>query len=143
MESSEIMNNSKSRHAIIVIKNKENKYLQYYDERWDSYLFLNCKLYDDSNNEIIKEYVSKQLSIDINKITSIYVGEKVHTKFSESAQKEKEYQHYFYDVKIEGIDSLLLDNTKYRWYSYDELLNDDRIKKVNSDIVGFIKEFNL
>ena len=89
MESSEIMNNSKSRHAIIVIKNKENKYLQYYDERWDSYLFLNCKLYDDSNNEIIKEYVSKQLSIDINKITSIYVGEKVYTKFSESAQREK------------------------------------------------------
>lgn len=136
------MINSKSRHAIIVIKNNENKYLQYYDERWDSYLFLNCKLHDNSD-EIVKEYVSKQLNIDINKITCIYVGEKVHTKFSESAKKEKDYQHYFYDVKIEGVDSLLLDNAKYRWYSYDELLNDDRIKKVNSDIVGFIKEFNL
>ena len=32
-----------SKHAIIVIKNN-NKYLQYYDLRWDSYLFLNCKL---------------------------------------------------------------------------------------------------
>ena len=76
-------------------------------------------------------------------LNSIYVGEKVHTKFSESAQREKEYQHYFYDVKIEGIDSHFFDTTKYRWYSYDELLNDDRIKKVNSDIVGFIKEFNV
>ena len=85
------MINSKSRHAIIVIKNNENKYLQYYDERWDSYLFLNCKL-SDNNNEIVKEYVSKQLNIDINRITCIYVGEKVHTKFSESAKKEKEYQ---------------------------------------------------
>ena len=32
------------KHAIIIIKNKENKYLQYYDERWQSYLFLNCKI---------------------------------------------------------------------------------------------------
>ena len=49
------MNSSKSRHAIIVIKNKENKYLQYYDERWDSYLFLNCKLYDDNNNRLVRK----------------------------------------------------------------------------------------
>ena len=31
-------------HSIIVIKNEKNEYLQYYDEKWKSYLFLNCKL---------------------------------------------------------------------------------------------------
>ena len=30
--------------AIIIIKNKNNEYLQYYDERWNSYLFLNCRI---------------------------------------------------------------------------------------------------
>ena len=30
-------------HAIIVIKNENSKYLQYFDEGWNSYLFLNCK----------------------------------------------------------------------------------------------------
>lgn len=35
-----------STHAIIIIKNENDEYLQCYDERWNSYLFLNCKLYD-------------------------------------------------------------------------------------------------
>lgn len=34
----------KHMHAIIIIKNEKGEYLQYYDERWNSYLFLNCKL---------------------------------------------------------------------------------------------------
>jgi len=28
----------KHTHAIIIIKNNENKYLQYFDKRWNSYL---------------------------------------------------------------------------------------------------------
>ena len=55
--------NSKSRHAIIVIKNNENKYLQYYDERWDSYLFLNCKLHDNSDEIVKTEIVDDGLDI--------------------------------------------------------------------------------
>ena len=32
---------------------------------------------------------------------------------------------------------------EYKWFSYSELMNNERIKKVNSDIIQFIKEFNL
>ena len=128
-----------SKHAIIVIKNDNNEYLQYYDERWNSYLFLNCKL-EDNNENIIRKYVSDVLKVDINNITCEYISDKIHTKFSESAQKLKEYHHYFYKVII-GITFNISDN--YKFLSYEKLMNDERIKKVNSDIIGFIKELNL
>ena len=42
------------KHAIIVIKNEKNEYLQYYDKRWNSYLFLNCKMNDKlEKNDIL------------------------------------------------------------------------------------------
>ena len=43
-------------HAIIIIKNKD-KYLQYYDERWDSYLFPNMKLKEEFRDIDIIKYV--------------------------------------------------------------------------------------
>ena len=32
------------KHSIIIIKNEENEYLQYFDKKWNSYLFLNSKM---------------------------------------------------------------------------------------------------
>ena len=137
------------KHAIIVIKNSNNEYLQYFDNRWDSYLFLNCKLSENFNNETIVDYISEKLKIDKEKIQCQYIGKKVHTKFSQSAQREKEYEHFFYEAIIDRIPStmeeknFLINDESYCWYSYDELQGDKRIQKVNSDIVSFIKEFNL
>lgn len=128
-----------SKHAIIVIKNDDNEYLQYYDDRWNSYLFLNCKLEDNDEN-IVKKYVSDILKVDVNKINCKYISDKIHTKFSESAKQEKEYHHYFYKVIINSEFNI---NNNYKFFSYDELKNDKRIREVNSDIVEFIKEFNL
>ena len=48
------------KHAIIIIKNEENKYLQYYDNRWESYLFPNCKINDKTDYDKIKEELNKQ-----------------------------------------------------------------------------------
>ena len=134
------------KHAIIVIKNDRNEYLQYFDEKWNSYLFLNCKLEENFNEEIIKKYVSEKLKINEEDIKSEYIGKKTHTKFSESAKINKEYEHYFFKVntKLYNDDTYFyIDNIKYGWYSYNELENDKRIQEVNSDIVGFIKEYNL
>ena len=32
-----------SKHAIIIVKNMRGEYLQYYENSWNGYLFLNCK----------------------------------------------------------------------------------------------------
>ena len=131
-------------HSIIVIKNKNNEYLQYYDERWNSFLFMNCKLDDNFNENTIIDYVSEKLNIEKENISCFYIGDKVHKKYSVSALKEKEYHHYFYKVDIDiNQNDFQIGDIKYCWYSYEKLKNDKRIMEVNSDIVSFIKEFNL
>lgn len=134
------------KHAILVIKNKKSEYLQYYDEKWNSYLFLNCKMNDANDKESIIEKITNDFNISKDKIELNLIGEKKHKKFSESAKIEKEYIHYFYDVKLNrefDNRSFKINNIDYRWFSYEELLKDERIQKVNSDIVGFIKEFKM
>lgn len=77
------------KHAIIIIKNNNNEYLQYYDNIWKSFLFLNCKLFDDKENENnIKKLLEEKLKR--NKIERIkFLGNKIHKKYSESAKKKK------------------------------------------------------
>ena len=134
------------KHSILVIK-KENKYLQYYDNDWKSYLFLNCKIENKDSIETIKNYLKTQLNL--NNFDIQYVGVKKHSKFSEKHQKMKEYEHYFYNIKLKedfkyyDSDTFEVDGVIFKWFTHDELLNDERIKKVNSDIISFVKEFNL
>ena len=133
-------------YAIIVIKNKKEEYLQYYDEIWKSYLFLNCKLPNGDDSVAVIDHISKMLDIDKEFINVSSIGKKQHKKFSESAKKEKEYIHYFYDMKLDvklPDNEFELNNVMYKWFSYSDLMKNERIQKVNSDIVQFIKEFNM
>ena len=133
-------------HAIIVIKNKKSEYLQYFDEGWNSFLFLNCKLPNGNDEKIIKNKVSNEFNLNNEVIEVYYVGNKKHTKFSETAKREKEYIHYFYKIDLNTRfeeNNFEMNGKKYKWYSYKDLLEDKRIKQVNSDIVKFIKDFNL
>lgn len=137
------MENEK-RHAIIIIK-KDNEYLQYYDERWNGHLFLNCKLKDENDISKIKEEARKVLGPN-KKIKVNYLWDIVHTKFSESAKIYKLYRHYFFDVNTKYLPEYMLEKEftlnqiKYRWFSMEELESDPRIQEINSDIVGWIKE---
>ena len=98
---------------------------------------------------IIKNYKNNQdwfVKIDKNLIEARCVGYKRHRKFSESAKKEKEYVHYFYDIHLNtrlNLDDFEIDGILYKWYTYEELMNDSRIQKVNGDVIGFMKEFGL
>ncbi len=132
------------KHAIIIIKNLNGEYLQYYDERWESYLFLKCKIENQFDVEKIENEVRQKLDISEMKVS--YIMDKIHTKFSERDKIDKEYHHYFFIVDIKNMNEQMLNkefvmnNIKFKWYSYEELLADERIQKVNSDIVSFVKE---
>jgi len=134
------------KHTILIIKNKEKAYLQYYDLRWNSYLFFNTKIVDSLEEDDIKEKISQELHISKDKIEVTILFDKVHSKFSESAQKEKLYHHYFYQISFKEEPDFFkkkeftINETKYKWFKMSELENNQRIQKVNSDIVGFIKE---
>jgi hypothetical protein len=137
------------KHAIIVIKNNKNEYLQYFDEKWNCYLFMNCKLEDNFSNENIIKNISNELGIDEKEIKCTYIAERTHKKFSESAKKVKEYQHYFYSIDIKNMpnimekNSFIINNKKYLWFSLNKLEINERIQKVNSDIVNYIKELKM
>ncbi len=107
-------------HSIIIIK-KDNKYLNYFDERWGMYLFPNIK--GNSTQEIKTKYCP-------NKITLLF--DKVHEKYSVAHDEIRTYHHYFYEIEadIEG-----------KYFTLDELLKMPKVKENNSDIIGFIKEF--
>ena len=107
-------------HSIIIIK-KDNKFLNYYDERWNMYLFPNIK-----GNDI--EEIKEKYNTDKVK----YLFDKVHDKYSISHNENRTYHHYFYEV-----DS----NVDGKYFSLDKLLKDPKIKENNSDIINFIKDY--
>lgn len=135
-----------SEHTIMIIKNAKNEYLNYYDERWNSYLFLNNKVIGELDDNEQRKFVANKLNIPEDNIDLTLVYEKIHTKFSESAKKNKEYRHYFYNVEIKELPTTFtekefsLNKITYKWFSIKELEEDKRIQEVNSDIVGMIKE---
>lgn len=107
-------------HSIIIIK-KDNKFLNYYDERWKIYLFPNIK----GNNivEIKNKYNTENVRL---------LFDKVHEKYSVSHNEMRTYHHYFYqvDTDING-----------EYFSLKELLENPKVKKYNEDIINYINEY--
>ena len=133
-------------HSIIIIKNNKGEYLQYFDNRWNSFLFPNCKLVDENHELAIKQYLIQTFNImQTEKYSINYITDKVHNKFSESAKINKEYHHYFYSIEFESMPDIFnnktftIEDKNFKWFSLTELEQDKRIQQVNSDIIGLVK----
>ena len=107
-------------HSIILIK-KGEKYLNYFDERWEMYLFPNIK----GNN--IEEIKAKYNTDNVK-----YLFDKVHEKYSVPNKEKRTYHHYFYEVDND-VDG--------EYFSLNELLQKEKVKENNGDIIKFIEEF--
>ena len=107
-------------HSIIIIR-KGNKFLNYYDDRWNMYLFPNIK--GNDIKEIEKMYNTSNIKL---------LFDKVHDKYSIPHDKIKTYHHYFYEVD-KNIDG--------EYFTLDELLAYSKVKENNEDIINFIKEY--
>lgn len=126
-----------SKHAIIIVKNIRGEYLQYYENSWNSYLFLNCKCENNKDIAKISDTVLEKLGIKPLEID--YLFTKIHSKYSVKHEKMREYEHYFYLVDI-GTE-FMINNTKFKWFSMEELENDPEIMQINGDIISFVKEW--
>jgi hypothetical protein len=85
------------------------------------YLFPNIK--DNDIEEIKNKYNTDKVN---------YLFDRVHEKYSVSHGENRTYHHYFYEVDA-SIDG--------EYFTLDELLNNEKVKENNSDIIGFIKEY--
>lgn len=133
-----------SKHAIIIIKNKKDEYLQYYEESWQSYLFLNCKVKEEKDLEPVKICIEEKLGEEVKNIT--YLFNKIHSKYSVKHQKMQEYEHYFYLIEIdtktlEVQNEFVINNTKFKWFGMAELEKNPEIMQINGDIIEFVKEW--
>lgn len=133
-----------SKHAIIIIKNAKGEYLQYYEDSWNSYLFLNCKQEDSWNITKISDTVLERLGVKPEKVSFLF--EKTHSKYSVKHEKVREYQHFFYLVDIdirneEAKNEFVIKDTKFKWFSMESLEKNPEIMQINGDIIGFIKEW--
>ena len=106
-------------HSIILIK-RDNKYLNYYDDRWGMYLFPNMKRND------IEKIKEKHHTNNVK-----FLFDKVHEKYSVSHNENRIYHHYFYE--IDGID---IDG---EYFSLDELLENSKVRENNGILLVLLK----
>lgn len=136
-------------HSIVAVKNTfdefPNKFLVYYDTRWNAYLFLNFK--DNTNNEsFIISGVSNKLKIKKEDIKVSYIAQNVNEKRSESHHENRIYSHKLYLASVARFPDVAkqnafeIDGVQYCWMSISEMENDHRIMEVNADIVQFVKD---
>lgn len=140
-------------HSIVLIKDtfhsNDNRFLVYYDARWDCRLFLNYATIT-SDLELDQQNIAKHLQMELkvsqDNLEGAFAFEKVHEKYSVSAKENRCYRHRFYqflikqfDEKIEQ-DSFEIDGKKFYWMSIAEMEQDKRIMEVNSDIVSMVKK---
>ena len=105
-------------HSIIIIKNEKNEYLQYYDKKWNCYLFLNSKMKNKEDMKSIYNEIKEMLNIEKEDVEISFVSEKIHKKFSESDKIEKEYQQFFYKISL-----LSTFNAKYGLSEFASFIN--------------------
>ncbi len=140
-------------HSIVLIKDtfnqNANRFLVYYDARWDCKLFLNYSTITSDfkqDEDNIAKHLQMELKLPQNNLEGAFEFEQVHEKYSVSAKENRCYCHRFYVFRIKKFtdeisqDSFEIDGKKFCWMSIAEMENDKRIMEANSDIVSMVKK---
>ena len=81
----------------------DNRFLLYYDARWDCRLFLNYATVT-SDFELDQKNIAKHLQMELkvsqDNLEGAFAFEKVHEKYSVSAKENRCYRHRFYQFLI-------------------------------------------
>lgn len=123
-----------------------NRFLLYYDERWDCDFFFSFRTVDNNSENIIKK-LSSELQLDERYIKVDYKTQKIQSKFSESDKIQKTYEHKLYCADISHFNNLLKQNSfeingkKFKWMTIEQMEQDENIKKKNLDVVDLVKVY--
>lgn len=140
-------------HSIILIKDdfneNPNRFLVYYDTRWKCKLFVNYHTSGNSDAENIANITQHiQTELKTSPQNCVYLFDKLHSKYSISAKRDKYYHHKFYrltmsESDITREDNFTIDGKEYFWMSIAQMEKDKNIMEKNRDIVSFVKEANV
>lgn len=143
----------KHNFSIIAIKDGQNRFLLSKNKRWKSCkLFISNKLPDKVEIDKCTVNIAKVLAdtFDIPEST-IHITSKQNfdsKKYSESDKTTKYYSFYIFIVQIDNLpdqfrkSSFKHKNKKYYWMTFDEMLSNRKIKKMNLDVVDQVRTLN-
>lgn len=152
LEDIENINQISHPFSIIVIKDSfrqyPNRFLLYYDERWECRLFINYRTSKGTgadNEQNIRARLSNELKIPADQIAVQYMTEKIQRKFSVSDKIYKCYEHKVYYVTIPFTDRLKkrqfsIDGKQYCWMTISDMEKDPDIQGKNLDVVNLVRE---
>lgn len=129
--------------SLVAIRS-ENKFLQRYNESWSSWLFPFFRTDKEDNKSHIDAQISKMFG---EKLYTTFLKSAVHCKFSQKDLHYKVYNHMLYEYKPQCLPNHMnseyfeIDGEKYKWMTIEEMIMDDRIAEVNSDIISFVKTY--
>ena len=138
--------------SIVAIKDTFNKYpnrfLLYYDARWDCDFFFSFRTVDNNNTENIIKKLSAELQLDEQYIKVDYKTQEIQSKFSESDKIQKTYEHKLYCAEISHFskqhkqDSFEINGKKFKWMTIEQMEQDEKKKKKNLDVVDLVKIYS-
>lgn len=136
--------------SLVALKDEFNKhanrFLLHYDDSWQCWFFFSFHTSEFDNKSDIIQRLSNTLKVDASDIRLRYITTRIQPKFSEKDKVQKVYQHSLYQASLHSFtdamktDEFVLDGTRFRWWTIQEMESDEVIMKKNADVVSFVKE---
>lgn len=144
------MDQIKHKFSLIAVKDTfceySNRFLVYWDARWECWLLLNFRTPDNNEVEVLARRTAETLHVPVAKTKLQWEDVQVYTKFSVSDRIRKVYEHNLYIAKITSWTETLkqrqfvLDGVEYKWMTLREMKNDSNIMKKNRDVVAMLEK---
>ncbi|WP_225433073.1 MULTISPECIES: DUF1206 domain-containing protein [Bifidobacterium] len=140
------MDRTAKRSSIIAVRDGA-RYLLYHDAGWDCDFFPNHATAegDEENLRRLEDYFSSGFDIPQSDFTLTRIGGEAHEKYSTEHDERRWYEYTLYRADVKHMpdawraDSFHVDSKDCRWMSVDEMMADPRIREVNADVVGMVK----
>ena len=140
----ETKNLLKHDHSLVCIKNND-KYLVYADHTWGCFLFPNYKDVDNDNEFNVKTSIANDLGVSVDDFKFINIGSNTSSKLSQRTKQMTTYHHtlyllefvkpqHFFDLE----DFTTINGNHYYWMTSNEMLSNNRIREINTDIITFV-----
>lgn len=140
------MDRTAKRSSIIAVADGA-RYLLYHDAGWDCDFFPYHATVegDEENLRRLTDYFSADFDIPESDFTLTRIGGENHEKYSTEHDERRWYEYTLYRADVKRMpeawkeDRFHVGSKACRWMSVDEMMADPRIREVNADVVGMVK----
>lgn len=146
---SEEIKNAEKHYLLVIYDKYTDKFLTYYDKDWDCYFIMNTKKKYNTGSlyGLFSMLLDTNLDLYEERIKDVkYLKTYTFSKFCIPENKDKCYKHSYWQVLIEGFDEKETgtifgrNGIEYKWLSLGEMISDNNIYKINSDVIKHLIE---